>query len=183
MNLISLILNSIILSIIFLITYTAITGTIYNNLTDKSADATQKIADTQSSIATMAKTKTSIEYLTSEYDSIIAKLNSGTATNGTSTFRTNELNNFLTKLKSIIPTEVKLVSLENTEQRHIVIQARAAKYQQLGYFKALLEAETQEGSSYKSILSNVKASTGIRYHDDTLDEDYILITIEGDLTE
>ena len=51
------------------------------------------------------------------------------------------------------------------------------------YFKALLEAETQEGSSYKSILSNVKASTGIRYHDDTLDEDYILITIEGDLTE
>ena len=176
-------LRLIILSIIFLITYTAITGTIYNNLADKSADATQKIADTQSSIATMAKTKTSIEYLTSEYDSIIAKLNSGTATNGTSTFRTNELNNFLTKLKSIIPTEVKLVSLENTEQRHIVIQARAAKYQQLGYFKALLEAETQEGSSYKSILSNVKASTGIRYHDDTLDEDYILITIEGDLTE
>lgn len=176
-------LRLIILSIIFLITYTAITGTIYNNLTDKSADATQKIADTQSSIVTMAKTKTSIEYLTSEYDSIIAKLNSGTATNGTSAFRTNELNNFLTKLKSIIPTEVKLVSLENTEQRHIVIQARAAKYQQLGYFKALLEAETQEGSSYKSILSNVKASTGIRYHDDTLDEDYILITIEGDLTE
>lgn len=176
-------LRLIVLSIIFLITYTAIAGTIYTNLTTKENEATQKIADTTASIASMAKTRTSIEYLTSEYDSIITKLNSGTAATGTSAFRTNELNNFLTKLKSVIPTEVKLVSLENTEQRHIVIQARAAKYQQLGYFKALLEAETQEGSSYKAILSNVKASTGIRYHDDATDEDYILITIEGDLTE
>ena len=173
----------IVLCLVFIIMYAVITNHLYKNRVEKYSDTEQKIQETTTSISDMNKTKTAIEYLTSEYESIISKLNSESVQNGQSVFRTNEMNNFLTKLKSIIPTEVKLVSIENTQDRHFVIQARAAKYQQLGYFKALLETATQEGSSYKAILENVKASTGIRYHDEKTDEDYILVTIEGDLTE
>ena len=72
-----------------------------------------------------------------------------------------------------MPTEVKLVSIENTQDRHIVIQAKSLKYQQLGYFKAILELN--------SILSNVSSSTGVTYHDEEADSEYILVTIEGDL--
>lgn len=173
----------IVLCFVFIIMYAVITNHLYKNRVEKFSDTQQKIQETTTSISDMNKTKTAIEYLTSEYESIISKLNSESVQNGQSVFRTNEMNNFLTKLKSVIPTEVKLVSIENTQDRHFVIQARAAKYQQLGYFKALLETATQEGSSYKAILENVKASTGIRYHDEKTDEDYILVTIEGDLTE
>lgn len=178
-----LIVRMLILAIICIIIYSTLTTRLYKNMEQKISDTDQKTSDTTASIEKMTKTKTSVEYLTSEYESLISKLNNESLQNGENVYRTDEINNFLTKLKTIIPTEVKLVSVENTQERHFVIQARAIKYQQLGYFKALLETPTSEGTSYKAILENVKASTGIRYHDETADEDYILVTIEGDLTE
>lgn len=178
-----LIVRMLILAIICIIIYSTLTTRLYKNMEKKISDTDQKTSDTTASIEKMTKTKTSVEYLTSEYESLISKLNNESLQNGENVYRTDEINNFLTKLKTIIPTEVKLISVENTQERHFVIQARAIKYQQLGYFKALLETPTSEGTSYKAILENVKASTGIRYHDETADEDYILVTIEGDLTE
>lgn len=178
-----LVVRLLVLTIIFIMIYGTLTKSLYTNMEQKIKDADQKTRETTSSIASMSKTKTSIEYLTSEYESLISKLNNESLQNGQAVYRNDEINNFLTKLKTIIPTEVKLVSIENTQARHFVIQARAAKYQQLGYFKALLETATSEGTSYKAILENVKASTGIRYHDSDTNEDYILVTIEGDLTE
>lgn len=178
-----LIVRILILAIICIIIYSTLTTRLYKNMEQKISDTDQKTSDTTASIEKMKKTKTSVEYLTSEYESLISKLNNESLQNGENVYRTDEINNFLTKLKTIIPTEVKLISVENTQERHFVIQARAIKYQQLGYFKALLETPTSEGTSYKAILENVKASTGIRYHDETADEDYILVTIEGDLTE
>ena len=178
-----LVVRVLILAIICIMMYSTLTKSLYKNMEQKISDTEQKTNDTSSAIASMAKTKTAVEYLTSEYESLISKLNNESLQNGKAVYRTDEINNFLTKLKTIIPTEVKLVSVENTQARHFVIQARAIKYQQLGYFKALLETPTSEGTSYKAILENVKASTGIRYHDESTDEDYILVTIEGDLTE
>lgn len=178
-----LIVRILILAIICIIIYSTLTTRLYKNMEQKISDTDQKTSDTTASIEKMKKTKTLVEYLTSEYESLISKLNNESLQNGENVYRTDEINNFLTKLKTIIPTEVKLISVENTQERHFVIQARAIKYQQLGYFKALLETPTSEGTSYKAILENVKASTGIRYHDETADEDYILVTIEGDLTE
>lgn len=178
-----LVVRLLVLAIIFIMIYATLTKSLYTNMEQKLTDTDQKTRETQASIVSMSKTKTSVEYLTSEYESLISKLNNESLQDGQAVYRNDEINNFLTKLKTIIPTEVKLVSLENTQSRHFVIQARAAKYQQLGYFKALLETATSEGTSYKAILENVKASTGIRYHDSDTNEDYVLVTIEGDLTE
>lgn len=162
-----------VLCIIFVMCYSALTSRLFKNMEEKIKLTNEKITETTTSVASMSKSRSSIEFLKSEYESIIARLNNQSVVEGESVFREKEIPNFLTQLTTTIPTEVKLVSLENTAKRHIVIQARAIKYQQLGYFQAILKAN--------NILTNVSASTGIRYHDDKENEDYILVTIEGDL--
>ena len=66
-----------------------------------------------------------------------------------------------------IPKRVKLNSIKNTTADHIVINAEAEKYEQLGYFKAVL---TTNG-----ILKNVKSTTGDK------SGSTVQVIIEGDL--
>ena len=169
--------------LIFLICYAVVTNKLYDNTDKKIFLAQEKIEQTNQSIDDMNKTMENISDLTKNYRKAIARMNNEAMFNTNSDFRSNEIQNFLSNLKTIIPRETKLVSLENTEGRHFVIQARANKFQQLGYLKALLDTPTQSGSVQKPILENVKASTGVKYHDEEEEEDYILITIEGDLPE
>ena len=178
-----LIIRMLVVFLVFLITYSIVTNRLYDNMAEKSSVARDKINQTHKSIDEMDNTNDSIDSLTKEYQKAIARMNNEAIVSTDNVFRSTEIQNFLSNLKTIIPRETKLVSLENTEKRHFVIQARANKYQQLGYLKALLETPTQSGSVQKPILENVKASTGVRYHDEDAEEDYILITIEGDLPE
>ena len=67
----------------------------------------------------------------------------------------------------IIPRQVQLASIKNTEGTHIVIEAQAEKYEQLGYFKAAL--------STSGYLLNVTSTSG------TKNDGVVQITIEGDL--
>ncbi|MBP3463876.1 MAG: hypothetical protein J6K45_05295 [Clostridia bacterium] len=168
--------------LVFIIGYSICGKTLYNNMDEKKKEAIQKQDATTTAISNMSKTKISIDNLNSEYQSIIAKLNNQSVENGEVIFENWEIANFLTHIASVIPTEVKLISIENTTGRHFVIQARSIKYQQLGYFKALLEAN--------AYLENVTASTGIRASssiesslspDVGTAEEYIVVTIEGDL--
>lgn len=164
-----------VLSIIFIFIYAALSKTVMTDMNHRNKMAKDKLLETQKSIEYLAKDKTSIEYLKSEYETLISRLNNEQIINGQKTFRDDEIPNFLTSVGSRIPTEVKLVRVENTQGRHFVIEARAIKYQQLGYFKSILEVA--------NILTDVKSTTGVRYHDEDVGEDYVLITIEGDLAQ
>ena len=168
-----LIIRLIALCAIFIICYSVISGQIMNSMNTRYASAEEKIKETTNSIEEMQNNTEAIDYLTKEYKSMTARLNNEDLDEEDAVFRERELPNFLTKIATTIPTEVRLVSLENTEDRHIVIQARSLKYQQLGYFKTILEVN--------NILKNVSSSTGVKYHDEEENQDYILITIEGDL--
>ena len=66
-----------------------------------------------------------------------------------------------------IPQKVKITSIENTEDTHIVIQAESSQYEQLGFFKGLLATE--------EILVDVKSTSG------TKEGEVIKVTIEGEL--
>jgi hypothetical protein len=83
------------------------------------------------------------------------------------TIEKNAIPNLLNRIVYVIPTQVKITSIKNTENRHIVIEAQASKYDQLGYFRAAL--------STSGYLDNVKSTSG------TKSGDTVLITIEGDL--
>lgn len=75
--------------------------------------------------------------------------------------------NLLNRVMFVIPKKVKLTSIQNTNAKHIVIKAEAEKYEQLGYFKAVL---TTNG-----ILENVKSTSGQKTGT------VVEVTIEGDL--
>ena len=73
----------------------------------------------------------------------------------------------MTGFRRVLFRSVKLTSIENTSSNHIVIKAEAEKYEQLGYFKAVL---TTNG-----ILQNVKSTPGQK------NGSVVEVTIEGDL--
>lgn len=75
--------------------------------------------------------------------------------------------NLLNRIMFVIPKKVKLNSIKNTTSNHIVINAEAEKYEQLGYFKAVL---TTNG-----ILQNVKSTSGEKTGTT------VQVIIEGDL--
>ena len=75
--------------------------------------------------------------------------------------------NLLNRIMFVIPQKVVITSIKNTVDNHIVIDAQAEKYEQLGYFKALLDS--------KGILIDVKSTSGIK------DGNLVKVTIEGEL--
>ena len=75
--------------------------------------------------------------------------------------------NLLNRIMFVIPQKVIITSIKNTVDNHIVIEAQAEKYEQLGYFKALLDS--------RGILVDVKSTSGAK------DGKIVKVTIEGEL--
>ena len=75
----------------------------------------------------------------------------------------------LTQIQSTMPQGVQITSIENTTGNHIIINAQSSKYEQLGYFKAILK--TQGVLAPDSIISSAGEKSG----------DIVRIVIEGDL--
>lgn len=163
------------LSIIVIICYSVITKNLMTNMTDKQSETASSLETSKLAVNQMDVDKAEIDYMTAEYDAMRSRLNNRLVVDGETVFAEKEITNLLQQIGSTIPKEVKIVTLENTQGRHFVIEARAIKYQQLGYFKSLLRIN--------NILTNVQASTGIRFIDSDTNEEYVLITIEGDLPE
>lgn len=79
----------------------------------------------------------------------------------------NSIPNLLNKIMFTIPEKVQVTSIENTTGTHIVINAQAVDYDQLGYFIAKLKTD--------SILTNVVSSSGVKQ------DGIVKVTIEGEL--
>lgn len=79
----------------------------------------------------------------------------------------NTIPNLLNQIMFIIPESVQITSIQNTTDKHVVIQAKATQYEQLGYFIAKI----------KSIgaLNNVVSSSGMKNGEE------VSVNIEGDL--
>ena len=79
----------------------------------------------------------------------------------------NTIPNLLNQIMFIIPESVQITSIQNTTDKHVVIQAKATQYEQLGYFIAKI----------KSIgaLNNVVSSSGVKNGEE------VSVNIEGDL--
>ena len=79
----------------------------------------------------------------------------------------NAIPNLLNRIVYTIPKQVRITSIKNTVDKHIVIEAQASKYDQLGYFRSALDTQ--------GYLENIKSTSGIR------SGGTVVITIEGDL--
>ena len=150
---------------LLVIIYSGFSVILGNSIESKENEATASIRSTNNQISKMDKDDQDIKQKTTEYETMIKNLEE--ISNKTVNQTKNAIPNLLNQIMAVIPTDVQLTSIENTTDKHIVIEARSPKYEQLGYFIATLKTDV--------ILQNVISTAGQK------SGEYVTIKIEGDL--
>lgn len=153
--------------IILVVVYSGFSYAIGRKIEKKEEEVQASITKTQSQIQLAKSDSEKIEAKANEYTRLINNLQEIndriTDINRTKKAIPNLLNEIMTE----IPVQVQIVSITNTNDTHIVIEAKSEKYEQLGFFKASLKT--------KSILENVTSTSGKK------EGKYVNVRIEGDL--
>lgn len=168
---------------IAIVLYILFSGAILNKIEDMKIDTESKISSVTREI-TKAETDIKIIQNQADHYAQIAEVlknlveENEEILNSVPEIMQGAIPNMLNAISNLIPKDVMLLSLKNTEGTHIVIETVSPDYEQIGFFKALL--------STKNILTNVKSSSGQKvsgYAEEATgsDEEWIYVTIEGDL--
>lgn len=146
---------------------------ISNQLETKTHEVANAITKTNTELAKLNSDIEVISSRTKTYESLIQEITQPkdetdeTTQSNQRIIQKDSIPNLLNRIMFVIPKKVKLISIKNTTSDHIVIHAEAEKYEQLGYFKAVL---TTNG-----ILENVKSNSAEK------SGSAIQVIIEGDL--
>ena len=149
--------------VLYIISLIMIMGQIEN----RSYDAQQYIARTEETIQAISEDTKRVQTRTSDYESILARLDENRNSLNQNIARRNIIPNLLSQIVFAIPQEVQLARLENRSGTSIEIEAKAQSYHHLGFFISILRND--------AILNNVTATPGVR------EGDLVRITITGDL--
>ena len=153
--------------LIFIFVYATFSTLLCNQINDKQEEVSEVITSTNSQI-NLAKNDTSkLKTRKSEYTTMIQNLQELSDRINDINKSRNAIPNLLYEIMTVIPEDVQLTSIENTTSRHIVINAQAEKYEQIGYFKAKLKSA--------GILTDVISNSGVK------ENEIVKVTIEGDL--
>lgn len=136
-------------------------------ITDKKTEVESVIADTKAQIAKVDADIQTLNSKTSQYNTLIKNLEEINTKVSDENSRKNIIPNLLNGIMYRIARGAQITSIENTTDRHIVISAQAANYDQLGYFLARIKEQ--------GILINVKSNSGV------VQNGVIRMTIEGDM--
>ena len=155
--------------LILVLLYTGFTVVMNNQYEGKSREADAVKSDTMLKIAKVDADINAVKAKTNQYLQLADNLRSTSKKIQDDQRNKNAITTMLSEIMFIIPKEVQLTSVENTTGSHIVINAQAERYEQLGYFKVKIANE--------NIL---KADTVVSTMG-TKDGDMVKIVIEGDL--
>ena len=155
--------------------FVAFSNVISGQLEDKSKQVNEAISKTNMELSKLNSDISTISSRTTAYQQLIEEITNPVVEEPVENEETpkqrviakDAIPNLLNRVMFVIPKKVKLVSIKNTTSDHIVINAEAEKYEQLGYFKAVL--------STNGILKNVKSTTADKTGT------AVQVTIEGDL--
>lgn len=143
----------------------------YNNNVKQMEIANEKILQTNAEFAQIESELFEIENYTNAYISFTNSTGAlKESTNNIPKKRViaqNSIPNMLNKIMFIIPQKVQIISIENTNSNHIVIEAVSEKYEQLGYFIAAIKAN--------EMLENIQSTAGDK------SDSLVKVIIEGDL--
>ncbi|MBR0351365.1 MAG: hypothetical protein IJH76_06080 [Clostridia bacterium] len=154
------------LFILFLV-YTAFSMMVNHQQNLKKEEADNRVKEIQQQITLAKADDTKIKNRTSEYTNLIKNLEEISARANERLRLRNAIPNLLNQIMYIIPENVQITSIQNTQDRHIEILAQSDKYEPLGYLKAKIKAEP--------ILNNVVSTAGEK------ENDIVTVKIEGDL--
>lgn len=148
--------------------YIGITALLHTKIDNKTTIAQDVIDDTVAKIEDVNKYTTLINSRTEDYQEILTQLEEANKEAAATYGRKNAIPNLLSQIMFAIPKEVQILSIQNTDEKHITIEAQANYYQYLGYLKAELQN--------RAILINVTSTSGTRES-----SGMIKVTIQGDL--
>ena len=151
-----------------LIIYIAITAVLHSKINDKTIETQEVIDDTVAKTENISKQTALINSRANSYQEILNQLKEADEQAATAYGSKNAIPNLLSQIMFAIPKEVQILSIQNTNEKHITIEAQSSEYQYLGYLKAELQN--------RAILINVTSTSGTRESNDM-----IKVTIEGDL--
>lgn len=153
--------------LLIIILYIAMSEFLSSAINKKIAEAEEVTKASEAEIAKITQYTTLIDDRTAEYQKVVDSIDEANSQISENFSSKNAIPNLLNKIMQNIPTGVQLLSIENASGKSITITAQANKYDQLGYFKAVLEEE--------GILTNITTTKG------TKQGDLINITITGEL--
>lgn len=148
--------------------YVAITSILHGNINKKIDETQAVIDDTVAKNTEITKQTTLINSRTNDYQEILTQLQEASEEAAALAGSKNAIPNLLSQIMFAVPKEVQILSVKNTNKKHITIEAQASEYQYLGYLKAELQN--------RAILVNVTTTSGTRQSNNM-----IKVTIEGDL--
>ena len=149
--------------VIYIITMIGL-NTMMNN---KQKETEAAITDTNTKISEVSNYNTKLNNRITKYKNMIKTIEDNNDKNSENKRYKNIIPNFMNNIMAVIPKEVQLTSISNTNDTHIVIEATSSKYEQLAYFKTKIKTE--------SVLENVTSDTGVSSGGS------IKVTIEGEL--
>lgn len=166
-----LLLRGMVACVMLLIAFSGFSKVISNQLDAKNEEISLATTKASSQIAKIDADIKTISERTTAYNALVTELTAPEENNTTTgterIIAKDSIPNLLNRIMFVIPKKVKLTSIQNTTSTHIVIKAESEKYEQLGYFKAVLATN--------GILQNVKSTSGQKTNS------VIEVTIEGDL--
>lgn len=133
----------------------------------KMKDVEEVIADTSTQISNVTNDNDKINSKITSYQELIDNLNKTNEQLAEKYSLKDAIPNLLNQIMYQIPKDVQIISIENTNSRHVKIIAQSEKYEQLGYFKGQIKNE--------GLLLNVTSDQGVK------SGDIVKITIEGEL--
>lgn len=160
-------LRIVICLILLVVIYSALSGLLANQMKRKKAEAEQSISDTNNQITLARTDNEKINSKINEYTNMIKNLEEANNRIAERNRTRNAIPNLLNQIMSIVPENVQLTSIDNTNGTHVVITAQSNKYEQLGYLVAKMKTDV--------ILTNVISTAGQK------DNNVVSIRIEGDL--
>ena len=153
--------------LLIMIIYIAISETLSGQINDKIVQAEKTIEESRKEIGKITEYNTLITTRTAEYQKMVDAIDEANSKLSENYSSKNAIPNLLNKIMYNIPTGVQLLSIENASGKNITITAQAEKYDQLGYFNAVLEEE--------GILTSITTTKGEKQGN------LINITITGEL--
>lgn len=153
--------------LIFIIIFGVFSTLLTNQINKKQEKIASLITNTNSQISLAKSDDTKLKTRKNEYTKLIQNLQELSDRINDINQSRNSIPNLLYEIMTVIPEDVQITSIQNTTKRHIVIEAQAEKYEQIGYFKAKLKSA--------NILTDVISNSGVK------EDKIVKVTIEGDL--
>ena len=156
-------------ALILTVIYSGFSIFLNREIDKKNLEIAEVKQDTTYKIIEVEKDIKDVENKTSEYKRLAENLRNISNQVSENNKNRNNIPNLLSQIMHSIPQGVQITSIENPSSKHIIIQAQSQKYEQLGYFKAILK--TQGILSPSTVVSSVGERSG----------EVVKVRIEGDL--